>query len=728
MRFYKVTLFFILLWLLCSIGVHAQIVQPTGSSTTLIYQQGGYGAEKVLASPLVIPSDNLFPSYRKIGRIGVRLLDSSFIYHNGVSWVRLLDISDSALFAAGYVKYIDTNTFIATKTDLNAYVTLSDSNTLLTDYTTVNYVNNAISNIPTGSVIENPNIWVKYRLYNSPIIPFAPYETLTQYAPEPLLLSDSVIVYSKGDGYKTESSYISLTNGRSFTYVDTFISILPADTAFSYNQVQKVATCLTLNQDSIHVMFTASIFGTSTFNIGYAKISRSSPLATIPKTSIRKEFEINDIKNDFSISNVDYIDVSKIIKDENDTFRIFLDVGYGVTSAVSPDFIWIVQYKTVDFINYIPVLNIVKPSPISCVAFQPSLYTHGSYKYMLYTENVQLSSTSLIGSVLRHKYSTDWENWNELEGVFIEALGYGIQVANAYAGQFLTEDDGLNTTLKMYGDTARLYYSSEYGVSDIALLADVFPGTKDAFVQDKKKFNLITSNGNYMEPNGSSYIGSTNNSSWSIGANNTPMLAINSNSTMSIGSRVLAPSATGYKLYVNDSGNAVRIMLRSTTTGATGGIIEMLNNSFSLINPKNDVMNFATNNTTRMWIANDGKVGIINTPTYSTGGNVALVKNTTTNLIESTTLFDFSATAINTGNLSLTSPETFRFVNGGATITVIPSYAGQIFRLHQEGAGTTTIQMQSGNIDGAATVTLTNAHENMSYIWDGTNAHSLSKN
>lgn len=152
----------------------------------------------------------------------------------------------------------------------------------------------------------------------------------------------------------------------------------------------------------------------------------------------------------------------------------------------------------------------------------------------------------------------------------------------------------------------------------------------------------------------------------------------------------------------------------SFTTGITTGSIYQ--NSISKVNRFRGITTF------------DTTIEIKNVPAYTTGGNVSLVRNTTTDSIEYIIPFDYSGTALNTGTLTITSPETFRFVNGGATITITPSFAGQIFRLHQQGAGTTTIQMTSGNIDGGASTTMNGAHENKSFIWDGTEAHTLSTN
>lgn len=142
--------------------------------------------------------------------------------------------------------------------------------------------------------------------------------------------------------------------------------------------------------------------------------------------------------------------------------------------------------------------------------------------------------------------------------------------------------------------------------------------------------------------------------------------------------------------------------------------------------------------TQRLKIYQDGRVTVgtsdnftVNASGYITEysdvvptNGMGLVGNTANNRFNMVALNDVSATAISvTGGLSLTSPNTFRRVNAGVTVTVTPAYAGQTFTFKQVGVGTVTVQMASGNIDGAATTTLLTDNEAKNIFWDGTNAY-----
>lgn len=113
-------------------------------------------------------------------------------------------------------------------------------------------------------------------------------------------------------------------------------------------------------------------------------------------------------------------------------------------------------------------------------------------------------------------------------------------------------------------------------------------------------------------------------------------------------------------------------------------------------------------------------------PVYTTGGFVSLVRNTTTDSVESITLSDVSPTDITvTGGLTITSPYTFRKVDataGAVVLTVTPSYVGQIFTIKKvDAVNTVTVQMASGNIDGGASHPLSIINESVTIIWDGVN-------
>lgn len=91
-----------------------------------------------------------------------------------------------------------------------------------------------------------------------------------------------------------------------------------------------------------------------------------------------------------------------------------------------------------------------------------------------------------------------------------------------------------------------------------------------------------------------------------------------------------------------------------------------------------------------------------------------------------------NATAITgTSNINLTYNLTTRYVDatGGALVlTIIPTYAGQITYIKRLDASgnTVTVKMNSGNIDGAATVTpLTAQYKCVAVQWDGTNGYII---
>ena len=91
-----------------------------------------------------------------------------------------------------------------------------------------------------------------------------------------------------------------------------------------------------------------------------------------------------------------------------------------------------------------------------------------------------------------------------------------------------------------------------------------------------------------------------------------------------------------------------------------------------------------------------------------------------------------NATAITgTSNINLTNNFTTRYVDattGGLTLTIIPTYAGQITYIKRLDASgnTVTVKMNSGNIDGAATVTpLTAQYKAVAVQWDGTNGYII---
>jgi hypothetical protein len=91
-----------------------------------------------------------------------------------------------------------------------------------------------------------------------------------------------------------------------------------------------------------------------------------------------------------------------------------------------------------------------------------------------------------------------------------------------------------------------------------------------------------------------------------------------------------------------------------------------------------------------------------------------------------------NATAITgTSNINLTYNFTTRYVDatsGGLTLTIIPTYAGQITYIKRVDASgnTVTVKMNSGNIDGAATVTpLASQYKAVAIQWDGTNGYII---
>lgn len=76
-----------------SAAVSAQTLSPQGGISIHAPQKGGGGAEKVLVVPIG-NHDALYPLVRTQGRVQVNAADSTFEYHNGTAWQRVLSESE----------------------------------------------------------------------------------------------------------------------------------------------------------------------------------------------------------------------------------------------------------------------------------------------------------------------------------------------------------------------------------------------------------------------------------------------------------------------------------------------------------------------------------------------------------------------------------------------------------------------------------------------------------
>jgi|GEM_PF-4419802 len=353
-----------------------------------------------------------------------------------------------------------------------------------------------LTQIPTSTADTsyNPNFYTKIR-GGTPVIPLPVWNSLAiAYQPDVLALgTDTVIAMNKDENIYALTYSVSINKGNNFLIGDTAISTMPNDTAYNYTRLQRSVSILNRAQDSIITCFTSgSSNNLCCFAIGYSIRPRNNPLATIPKTSIRRLITAAQIATDFSISNVDYCAIGEILK-INDTFYVFADVGHA-QGAASGTFCYIVLYKTVDFVTMIPIQIVMYPQKPALTVSFPSVYKGTDNKwYAAVTEDIT-GGFGLGTACIRHRVSDDLLTWKTLPGKFLETNVTTGQTKRVYAGAYLKLGDGTNTTL--YGtDTNKYYMSGSNSVtpvsSDRIFLVSVFPNTVDAYMQENRAGQMV---------------------------------------------------------------------------------------------------------------------------------------------------------------------------------------------------------------------------------------------
>lgn len=582
----------------------------------------------------------------------------------------------------------------------------------------------------------NPNIFNKTRT-DTPVVPFAPFSTLVQYQPDAISLgADTVIINAKDENIYSLSSFLSVDRGKTFVFVDTLISTRPADTAYNYTRLQHSGTILNATKDSLITLFTSG-GGNNTccFSIGYATAPRNNPLATIPKTRIRRLITAIQMGVDFGLADANYCAMGDI-KKVGDTFYLYFDVGNLLTAPAAQQYIYVVLYKTTNFINLIPYGIVVRSQkPYQAVAFPSIVKLADSMYYMSVTEG---QDGGLAQSWLRHLRSPDLMHWyDDLDGRFLELLGYNQQVTRVYAATYLYKDDGTNLRPKYYGDTMRFYYSASTSTNDRIFKADVFPSTQDGYIQENKVPTFLTTFGNFFNTNGTGGIGSNNNIGWNFISNSKPQGSVSAAGAFTFGLSVVSggvTTGTGVRGIFRDTTTNIKVFLQNNTTGAgttaNGTMLWGRGNAFITYNLENDSNAFATNGLIRGWFLGNGNFGMTGKihmygGTTPTNGKI-LFGNTSTGLMELIDGVNMPAAVTATGGITPVEPVSRIPLNataGNITYTITFSYPKQqvsVKRMDNSG-NTITIKLASGTIDGAATMLLVTQNESATIVWDGTN-------
>lgn len=705
------------------------------------YSSHHFRNDKTVRLPLYANEDtNRYLTINALGFLEYRHVSSGTSYVSGYG----INISGDTIS-------VDTNV-IPTEFDLSQkidigdlvdYVTKGDSVTL---YATHAYVNNAISSIPTSSEGTNPNYWITSR--TGVALSSLPTGETTNYWPVPFLLNvarpDSVLAYTKGDGLQKLYSQISIDSGATFTLVDTFLSRsstnAPNAVNWFYNQLQNPNGLFTRG-DSIYTYFvynnnSVAISSPLLTGLGLAIAPKSSPYRAA-RVHVNPVLTITQAQSDWSLVNApDYITIGGRMV-ERDT--VWAYVGVSRIVQATNRYTMICRYRVVDDTLFVPDRVLVRPQGqyTYICDFSPFKWTDSNY-YASLTEAPLFTSAN---ARVRYLKSTNGRDWEFMNGSFLSPLNVADDRSRNYCTSPIYYPDNTNRFLMPYkgGNSYRVLYSLTRGSADRFAMCEVYPNTFDAQIKDNQN-NVILKNGlpgiNINPTNSMVQVGAI---SGIQSSNTNPLVIFGTGATTQVSMHTLA---SGFNF------NTDGFLLGRLDSPMTKGVMGVRENL---------PLNVITNNIERLSLTASGNLlvgtttdpglgaklhisgfmSLTSAPTYSTGGNVTLVRNTTTSQVESITLSTIattgtardlvnymlvSETPIGTGSISLTSYHTKVRVNAGATITVTPTFAGQTFTWQQVGAGIVTVQLASGNINGAASVTTLTDTESKTFWYGGTNA------